>query len=81
MTWNSDLLLKNKFQIAELFKVLADKNNYPMIIHCAGGSDRTGMMAYLINALCGVEEKNLYQDYSFTNFYHSNFTFRTKQRN
>lgn len=72
MTWNSDLLIRNATQVAEVFKILANKDNYPVIIHCAGGSDRTGMMAFLINALCGVSEADLYRDYLFTNFYHSN---------
>ena len=67
-----NLLVNNHEQVAKVFKILANKDNYPLLIHCAGGTDRTGMMAYLINALCGVSESDLYKDYLFTNFYHSN---------
>lgn len=51
-----------------LFQMLADKNNYPIYLHCTGGADRTGTASFLINALLGVEEKILVQDYEFTSF-------------
>lgn len=68
----NNLLANNSKQVAEVFRIIANKDNLPCLIHCAGGTDRTGMMAYFINAICGVTEKCLYQDYLFTNFYHSN---------
>lgn len=58
----------NKKQIVKLFEVLADKNNYPINYHCNIGTDRTGMVTFLINALCGVNEQDLYFDYMFSNF-------------
>ena len=39
-----------------------------MYMHCTGGADRTGTIVFLINALLGVEEKLLIQDYEFTSF-------------
>ena len=51
-----------------LFQMLADKNNYPVYLHCTGGADRTGTASFLINALLGVDEKTLIQDYEFTSF-------------
>lgn len=39
-----------------------------MIFHCNIGTDRTGMIAYLINALLGVSDDNLHRDYLFSNF-------------
>ena len=47
---------------------VADEENYPMIIHCSVGTDRTGMFAFLINALLGVSEEDLCRDYLFSNF-------------
>ena len=58
----------NPARIKEFFEILASKDSYPIDFHCAIGKDRTGCMAYLIKALCGVSEENLYRDYLFSNF-------------
>lgn len=58
----------NPAQIKIFFDLLADQKNYPIDFHCAIGKDRTGCMAYLIGALCGMEEEYLYRDYLFSNF-------------
>jgi len=58
----------NREMVVEIFEVLADKANYPMVFHCAIGTDRTGYIAFLINALLGVEEESLYRDYLFSNY-------------
>ena len=54
--------------VKPLFQMLADKNSYPIYLHCTGGADRTGTATFLINALLGVDEKMLIQDYEFTSF-------------
>ena len=51
-----------------LFQMLADKKSYPIYLHCTGGADRTGTASFLINALLGVDEATLIQDYEFTSF-------------
>lgn len=58
----------SKEQIKAFFTVLADRNNYPMYYHCNIGTDRTGMVTYLLNALLGVSDHDLYIDYMFSNF-------------
>ena len=55
-------------KLKEVFSALADKNSYPAYVHCTGGADRTGTIVFLINALLGVDEKLLVQDYEFTSF-------------
>ncbi len=50
----------------EAMKVFADWNNYPVLFHCAGGADRTGTIAFLINGLLGVDEYSLIADYELT---------------
>lgn len=45
------------------------KNVY---FHCAGGADRTGTLAFLIEALVGVSESDLSKDYELTTFDSSN---------
>lgn len=57
-----------KVEIKDIFALLSDKSNYPVFIHCSIGTDRTGMMGFLINALLGVSEAELYFDYMFSNF-------------
>lgn len=47
-------------------RVYADASNYPIYVHCAVGRDRTGTICFLINALCGVSEQDLYLDYEFS---------------
>lgn len=51
-----------------VFSLLSDKENYPMFFHCAIGTDRTGYIAFLINAILGVNESHIYRDYLFSNF-------------
>lgn len=40
--------------------------------HCAGGADRTGSLAFLIEALVGVSESDLSKDYELTTFAKTN---------
>ena len=56
----------------QTFEILADKDNYPIYYHCTGGADRTGTVTFLLNALLGVSETELIQDYEFTTFSHYN---------
>jgi len=44
--------------------------------HCAGGADRTGTLAFLIEALVGMSESDLSKDYELTTFDGSNKRFR-----
>ena len=63
----TDALLFNADALKELFTILADESNYPLCFHCDIGTDRTGMVAILVNGLCGVSESDLYYDYLFSN--------------
>ena len=58
----------NRESVVKVFELLADENNYPIVFHCAIGTDRTGYVAFLINALLGVEREGIYRDYLFSNF-------------
>lgn len=66
MRSGGDYLLLNTEVLADVFVVFADKENYPIAFHCSIGTDRTGVIAFLINAMLGVEEKSLYVDYLFS---------------
>jgi protein-tyrosine phosphatase len=49
-----------------VFDLLADETAYPLYYHCWGGADRTGTIAYLLEALLGVPEDDLILDYELT---------------
>ena len=40
--------------------------NFPIYVHCSLGRDRTGTLCFLINALLGVGETDLYRDYEIS---------------
>ena len=55
---------RNNFaNIKNIMAVFADKNNYPIDMHCAVGRDRTGTMAILLKALLGASEEDAKKDY------------------
>lgn len=54
--------------LQELFKLLADESNYPIYLHCGGGSDRTGTYSFILNGLLGVSYEDLTRDYELTSF-------------
>ncbi len=54
--------------LVQEIRVFADAENYPIYFHCTLGRDRTGTLALLLNALCGVSEQDLYLDYELTAF-------------
>ena len=58
----------NDSSLRKAFTILGNKDNYPLFFHCSIGTDRTGYLAYLINAFLGVSEEHLYRDYLFSNF-------------
>ena len=52
----------------KVFSALSDKSKYPVYLHCTGGADRTGTVSFIVNALLGVDERTLIQDYELTSF-------------
>lgn len=64
---------KNAFertaQINKVLTLLSNPKNYPALVHCTVGKDRTGLISALIQLLCGVSRKNVLRDYLLTNQY------------
>jgi protein-tyrosine phosphatase len=48
---------------AFLFHLLAKTDSYPLVFHCAGGRDRTGVAAALILTAAGVSRDDIVADY------------------
>ena len=49
--------------MAENFRVFCDGKNYPVYFHCIGGVDRTGSLAYVMNAVLGVARHEIETDW------------------
>lgn len=48
------------------FQALADAEG-PVLIHCAAGKDRTGLLAALTHQLMGVQRDDIFEDFLLTN--------------
>ena len=68
MKSGGNYLQLNRGMLKDLFKILANEDNYPILFHCSIGTDRTGVVSFLVNAICGVSKEDIYKDYLFSNF-------------
>ncbi len=59
-----------KNAVRDMFKDFANPSNYPMYIHCTYGTDRTGTICYLLEALLGMSEEDLMRDYQLSALHH-----------
>ena len=59
---------RNTESVKNVFEILAKKECYPIYYHCRIGTDRTGLVAILLNGVLGVDLNDIYQDYLFSNF-------------
>jgi len=53
---------------AKIFQIFTKAENYPILMHCSGGRDRTGTLAFLLNGLLGVPEDDLCRDWEMSIF-------------
>jgi protein-tyrosine phosphatase len=53
-------------EIRQVLEILADEDNAPAVFHCAGGKDRTGLIAALVLSLVGVSEEDIVADFALT---------------
>ena len=62
-----DFLKQDSYQnLPAVFEILANADQKPVYFHCWGGADRTGMLAFFINAICGVSYTDLIEDFEIT---------------
>lgn len=57
---------ENYENMAKVFDILADETNYPVYFHCWGGADRTGCLAFTVEAILGLDEENLMKNFELT---------------
>jgi protein-tyrosine phosphatase len=55
-----------KQEVRQVFDVLADPSNYPILIHCTQGKDRTGLVIQLVLFLLEVPVRAVDADYLMT---------------
>ena len=65
---SENFLFAHKGGVKAMFLALTDLSNLPALFHCDIGTDRTGACAFILGALLGKSEKDLYLDYLFSNF-------------
>lgn len=53
-------------QYRDVFKKIANKKNYPVIVHCWAGADRTATVAALLEAVLNCSIEHIEQDYRWT---------------
>jgi protein tyrosine/serine phosphatase len=49
-----------------IFGLFADRSAHPILFHCWGGCDRGGTVAFLLNALLGLDMSSLIRDYELS---------------
>ena len=50
-------LLQSQKEIAKAMRILTREENYPVLVHCMHGKDRTGLLIMLIMLLCDIDPK------------------------
>lgn len=63
----------------KMFNILLenDKEGESVVFHCTAGKDRTGVAAFLILSALGVSEKQIVEDYLYTNLFFDNYSSET----
>ncbi|KAJ1951903.1 hypothetical protein IWQ62_006345, partial [Dispira parvispora] len=60
------LLHYSGLEIARALRVFRHRENYPILVHCTHGKDRTGIIIALLLSLVGVDQQLVVDDYAKT---------------
>ncbi len=50
-------------EVKQVFDVFTDERNWPVLVHCTQGKDRTGLVVMLVLFLLSVDQKVIDKDY------------------
>jgi len=53
-------------EIGQALRIMAAADSAPLVIHCASGKDRTGLLAAIVLSLLGVTEDDIVADFALT---------------
>lgn len=65
--YHTHIITRGAPVIGAVLKLVADPANLPLLFHCTGGKDRTGVIAALLLHICGVPRATIVADYTLTN--------------
>lgn len=74
-----DNLERGREPFSSIFQNFLVEENYPILMHCSGGRDRTGTVAFLLNGLLGVGEDDLVRDWEVSAFATSSLKFGSRR--
>ena len=57
-----------KLAYSRVFELLADKSNYPLLVHCQSGMDRPRTLLFILCSLLGMDEGDAMLDYEMSSF-------------
>ena len=52
----------------QIYEVISHAKEAPVYLHCLAGADRTGIVSFMLLAVCGASRDDITRDYLFTNF-------------
>ena len=61
------LIKDYKEEYKEVFKLLLDEKNYPIVFQCAVGKEQSGIVSYLLLSALGINQETIKLDYLRTN--------------
>jgi protein-tyrosine phosphatase len=61
------------------FKLLAQRDVYPLLFHCSAGRDRTGVGAAMLLSMLGVERERIVADFLESNLVYTKFPLAAEQ--
>ncbi len=56
-------------RLVEALEIIAETDNHPLVFHCHGGKDRTGILAAVLLGILSVDDKDIIEDYSMSATY------------
>ncbi|MDR1782924.1 MAG: tyrosine-protein phosphatase [Dysgonamonadaceae bacterium] len=63
------VLENNSDYFVKMFDLLLDKRNYPIVLNCAHGTDKTGLASALVLAALGVDREQIISDFTLSDDY------------
>ena len=67
MRWSYSVVLdRRKSHIHDTLCLLGQRGTLPSLVHCAGGTERTGLIIALVLGIAGVPEETIAEDFALT---------------